>query len=193
MLKILRTNSFPGGNELLQIISDCRAGDPEACRSLYDLFFSTILNNILAVYRHFSDEEIEDIVQDTYYQIFTSGISKYDPARANPHTFFGIIARNTTKKYLSRRKFTQELCPEDIIDDSPLDDTYPYFPEDSHLDQILNDLEEQEKELIQLRFRNGLILEDIAVIYNVNISTIHHRLKKILKNIRSTQKRRFLG
>ena len=203
MLQKLRANSHTGGDKLLQVISDCQKGDPEACRQLYDLFFSTIVANILAVYRHFTNEETEDIIQDTFYRIFTSGIFKYDPARANPHTFFGVIARNAAKKFLSRRKFTEELIPDDSPDDSPENspenspDDSPNnksmtdFPEDSILNQILNDLDNPEKKLIGLRYIDGLILKDIAAIYQVDISTIHRRIKKIRKKIRSTQKYRF--
>ena len=190
-MKKLRANFYPCGNELLKIIAECRAGDEQSCKLLFDLFFGTVVNNILAVYSNFTAEEVEDIVQDTFYQIFTSGIFKYDHARANLSTFFGVIARNTTKKHLSRRKFTQELDPEDLTDNSFLEDNFSDSHEDSPLTQILNDLDEQEQELIRLRYQSEMILEDIAVIFKVDVSTIHRRLKKILKKIRSTQKSRF--
>ena len=104
----------------------------------------------------------------------------------NLRAFLFTVARNRIKDYYKKKKtfsFTnagiedeEELLPSDSVTSDRA--------EHLELISIIQKLPPQHAELIQLRYIEGLPIEEIALIYNARPNTLSVKIHRILKSIR---------
>ncbi len=116
----------------------------------------------------------EDITQETFLK-FLEYDSYQDKGR--PLALLYTIARNLCAD--ERRKRKMESLPEEL----PGED-----PENSVIDSILlrqalHELTEEERELVLLRYVNGVSVADLAHLYGKSRYAIYRDTKKVLKKL----------
>ena len=146
-----------------------------------------------------SDDCIE-LVQETYIQV-NNKIDTLKDCKAF-YSWMFIIARNKTLRYLEKRKkevllsedgqgiFEQQyetdedLLPQDILESKE---------KQRMILDILDSLPEEQKEVIYLRYYNGLSVKQIAEKLNISDGTVKSRLnygrKKIQAEVESLEKK----
>lgn len=105
----------------------------------------------------------------------------------NLRAFLFTVARNRIKDYYKKRKtysFTRigiDEPSENFIDNS-VDPTM--VAELTEMIKIIQSLPNRHAELIQLRFIEGLSIEEIALIYNKRPNTISVKIHRIMNDLR---------
>lgn len=132
----------------------------------------------------------EDLAQDVFAQAF-SHLGSYR-AEAAPRTWLFAIARNRCIDHLRR----SEREPWDDGDDDVdgLADDAPLPPElllrRGDVDHAFDQLEENERALIVLRFRNGMEYPELASVFGLKEGTVRMRLSRALGKMRARLEQR---
>lgn len=113
----------------------------------------------------------EDIAQETFLR-FLSNHSYQEIG--NQKAYLYTIARNLCIDYFRKNKEVE--LDENIV--------APSNNSNSYLEEALDKLSEEEKELLFLRYTNDETINDLAKHYNVSRFVINRRIKKALANLK---------
>ena len=147
---------------------------------LYQESYSVVYNYVR--YRMASDEA-EDIVSEAF-MLAARSFRSFDPNRAKFSTWIIKIAINCMTTYYRRERPTvdvDEIAPilvsegseEDVIDDREL------------VDRLLGVLDDDERELVVLKFREDMRNVDIAQQLGMNASTVSTLLSRAVAKMRA--------
>jgi RNA polymerase sigma-70 factor (ECF subfamily) len=167
----------PVDREVTNAVSRAQAGDADAIRVLYLRYKDNVYGYVLSFVR--DQHEAEDITQHVFLKLM-SAIHKYE-ARAVPFTSWLLrVARNVALDHVRRRRAV--LCDEvyDATDESlrSSDDLR------RGLEQALESLPEEQRNVIVLRHLAGFAPGEIAAQMGRTESSIHglhHRARRSLQ------------
>lgn len=165
---------------LENLIKDCIRQNRKAQEKLYHLYKKTLF--VLCLKYCTNDAEAEDILHDTFIEIFTS-INKYNGSGS----FEGWMKRIAINKAITKYKKTYDLIP---IKDNHIEDKVDiiYNEIDVSLDFILlkvQELPNQYRLVFSLYELDGYSHKEIAKMLDISESTSKsnlHRAKLILKD-----------
>ena len=133
-----------------------------------------------------SESDIEDLVQDVYFKAHKA-LARYDSDRSFKAWLFAI-AKNTfidwTRRQKSKQKYLQQNLSEKLCEgfeqasDSKLD-----------LKSLIEDLNEDEQILIELRFFQMLSFDEIAELIGVTHDAVKMRIFRIMTKLRTKVRR----
>ena len=179
--------------KLITMVRGLQNGDPEAATQLYETFQSDIYYFILKTVNN--DRELaEDLTQDTFIEILETIDKLQEPAAFV--TWSKQIAYHKCTAYFRKRK---ELLVDENEDgysvfDTVEEDREEFIP-DAALDhedlkqtiiQMINDLPEEQKSAILLRYFNEISVKEIADIQGVTEGTVKSRLNYGRKAIKQS-------
>ena len=126
-----------------------------------------------------SREDAEDLCQEVFMKVYSSAES-YDSSKAGVSTWIFTITRNTVIDYLRSKKETSEL-PEELADESTLTDrTF------EALADAVSGLPREQRDIIVLRYYNGLTLKDIAALMGISYGMVKLRHKNALDFLKAS-------
>ena len=183
---MLMVNSKTGSGDLtdVQILADVASGDIDAYGAIVNRYRGRLYN---FVFRFVSDRETaEDIVQETFLRAFRKR-EEYR-AIANFSTWLFTIAGNLAKSELRRRK-RWRLFSVHKDDDS---DTGYEFPDetfrpdrvtestiaDTQIQQAIQSLPENYRQIILLRDVEGMSYHEISEISSCPVGTVKSRVNR---------------
>ena len=152
---------------------------------LYRESYSTVYSFIRA--RMACDADAEDIVSEAFIKA-ARAFNTFDPARAKFSTWVITIAKNCMISYFRSQR------PTVVLEDAP----ESAFAQDGHEDVItdlmlvkdlLACLDDEERELVALKYRDGMRNVDIAAILGINASTVATKLSRALAKMRQLSER----
>ncbi|MFA6227423.1 MAG: sigma-70 family RNA polymerase sigma factor [Candidatus Paceibacterota bacterium] len=177
-----------------EIILEYLNGDKNSFTEIVNRYLKSIYN---FVYRFVGDEKAtEDITQEVFLKAWKN-IKKFDIEKSFKTWIFSI-SKNTCIDYLRKRKdvpislFDNEEggnSIEDNLIDQELkpDEIFSLEHDKKQVQKALNELTTKQKEVIILKYVNGMSLSEVAEIIDIPADTIksHHRralmkLRKIL-------------
>ena len=170
------------------IVNRLKNGDARALEAVFKEYGDRLYKS--AVFLTGSREEAEDVVQETFVRVLAS-IHGFE-GRSSLYTwlyriFLNVIHDLRRKKYL-HQKFLARYEPEENI--VPIEDLIRSIDNETFaksLGEAMKNQKMKHREIIVLRFYEGLKLREIAEILNVGIGTVksrlHHGIKKIKKSI----------
>ena len=129
-----------------------------------------------------SDADAEDIVAEAYLKAARS-FASFDPKRAKFSTWVTTIARNCMVSHFRKQR------PMVALEDAP----ESAFAQDGHEDaacglatvkQLLACLDDDERELVALKYREGMRNVEIANELGINQSTVSTKLARALSKMR---------
>lgn len=123
-------------------------------------------------------EDALDIVQESIYKALSSVDTLKNSAYIK--TWFCRIIINTSLDFLRKRK-NEVLVDDQILNNYNLEVTDTY--QDIDLKKAMEELPENYRTLIILRYFEDMKLEDIAETLNENLSTVKTRLYKALEKL----------
>ena len=149
---------------------------PEA---LYDAYRDKVLAYLTG--RTDSREDADDLCHDVFEQVFRS-LDTYDPSKASVSTWIYQITRFTLIDYI-RTKHPGEPLSEGI---QAADDTEEELIRRETLKRLaaaLRSLDEDERDIVILRYYNGYSLTDISCMTGISYGMVKVKHKKALKKI----------
>lgn len=186
--------------ELLKHIELFKGGDKSQFEIIYLETNNRLYNYIFSLSDSLNNEDCIELVQETYIQV-NNKIDTLKDCKAF-HSWMFIIARNKALRYLEKRKkevllsedgqgiFEQQyetdedLLPQDILDSKE---------KQRMILDILESLPQEQKEVIYLRYYNGLSVKQIAEKLNISDGTVKSRLnygrKKIQAEVEALEKK----
>jgi RNA polymerase sigma-70 factor (ECF subfamily) len=155
-----------------------RAGDPAALAAVVSRFQHRLYRYFIRLVR--DPATADDLFQQTWLQVVRQ-IHRYDPARSFD-TWLFAIAHNTAIDLLRRR--TGE-CLEDYPASAPdALDTLLAGERAQHLADAMETLPALYREVLTLRFEEGMKLEEIAAVTHAPLSTVKSRVQRGLETLR---------
>lgn len=186
------------GEEERELVRQCQNGTESAFEELVRRHQQRILGLVNSILRR--SEDVEDVVQQVFMKAYVS-IKRFDQ-RAAFSTWLYKIALNECWDYLRKKKVRPLLYESDLSEEqvSRLDgiaysDRVPDTPDDRTavkqlLEQLLEKLPEQDRQLLVLKEVEGFSVQELAEILNLNVNTVKVRLFRARGRIMETYRRR---
>ncbi|MCM1499530.1 MAG: sigma-70 family RNA polymerase sigma factor [Clostridium sp.] len=116
----------------------------------------------------------EDITQETFLRYFEGrGVEN----TGRPLAFLYTIARNLCVDEYRKRK------PLELPENLPGEDMENALVDSVVLRQALHELDEQERELVLLRYVNEVPVADLAKVYGISRFALYRETKKVLRKL----------
>ena len=161
-----------------EAIEKCRAGDNEAFRHIVEHYQAEAIGHATAILGN--HEDALDAVQEAFIDAFQA-LDQLDLSRRF-YPWFYVILRNRCYKLAHGRK-KREMTSSDEIE--ILAPAATIRPEDSMLlEQAMLELPNEDRELITLRYLDGLSYQELAERLEVPQGTIMSRLYHARKKLR---------
>jgi RNA polymerase sigma-70 factor (ECF subfamily) len=158
-------------------IGRCAAGDREAFRFLVGRYEREALGHAVAILGN--QEDACDAVQDTFLDAFQQ-LQRCDPSRRF-YPWFYVMLRNRCFKLLAARE--KRMRPRDraVILDGRASRA---SAEAGDLEQALHGLAPEERELLTLKYLDGLTYDDLATRLGIPRGTVMSRLYHARRRLR---------
>lgn len=187
-------------NQFIRCVEEFKNGDESKFEIIYLETNNKLYNYIFSLSDSLNNEDCIELVQDTYIQV-NKKIDTLKDSKAFTSWMF-MIAKNKTIRYLDKTK-KEVLLSEDGQGIFELQyetdiDLLPQELLDSKENQrmildILESLPKEQKEVIYLRYYNGLSVKQIAEKLNISDGTVKSRLnygrKKIQVEVEALEKK----
>lgn len=108
-----------------------------------------------------SKEDAEDLCQDVFMKIH-SKYDSFDSSKSSVSTWIFTIARNTLTDYFRTNKQTEELTDDAAVSDFECENML------GDLADALSDLPQEQRDIIVLRYYNGLSLTEISKLMGIS-------------------------
>ena len=175
----------PTAVDLTGLLARVAARDREAFAAVYKATSAKLWGIVVRILPR--RDIAEDVLQDVYVRIWERAVS-FDPAKASPITWMATIARNRAIDEVRRKSpVSIEDAPESLEVEqdapSPLDNTQ--MSEDlRRLQQCLQGLDAERREIVLLAYYNGLSRDELAKRFSHPVATIKTWLHRSLAQLR---------
>jgi RNA polymerase sigma-70 factor, ECF subfamily len=164
-------------------IEKCREGDKEAFRFLVERYQAQAFAHSLAILG--SREDALDVVQEAFIDAF-QGLGHFDTGRRF-YPWFYVLLRNRCFKLTARKRETQSLEETDIL--APQEGLSR--EEQIALESALLALSKEDRELITLKYLDGLSYNEIAEHLEIPRGTVMSRLFYARKHLQTNLSGKF--
>lgn len=175
-----------------ELVAAAATGEEEAFNELVSRHLRDVYSFALRLVGH--KEEAEDISQETFVKVWKN-IKKYDSRSSKFKTWLMRIARNTCVDHLRKQKsvpFSQfesdegeNALIEGLTDEAPLQDELVALSQDAEmLERALGELAPRSREILLLRYQDGLSFAEAAVVIGASQNTIKSRHRRALHQLR---------
>lgn len=173
------------GTDLVSLLARVAARDRDAFATLYQATSAKLWGVIVRILSR--RDAAEDVLQEVYVKIWERAGS-FDPAKASPITWMATIARNRAIDELRRRSpVSIEEAPEALeVQESgpdPLEGAQQ-SEELKRLQECLQGLEPERREMVLLAYYTGLSRDEIAQRFSHPVNTIKTWLHRSLAQLR---------
>ena len=154
--------------------------------SLYRDSFQKVYS--YAYYRLLDPALAEDLTSVAFVKA-VENFDRFDPSRASFSTWVMRIAHNTIVDYYRKRKSETPL--DDLGANEPAcEDDYPELDErENEVARLLSFIEEEDRELVFLKYYEDMRNVDIAKMLDMNPATVATRLRRALATMREHAER----
>jgi RNA polymerase sigma factor (sigma-70 family) len=162
-----------------QLIQLCLGGDAPSQKQLYKQYFSFAMT--VSMQYCSNKEEAEEIMNDSFYQVFTK-LDHYDPLKSFDAWFRRIIINKAIDRYRKNKKLQPTIEIEDYQIESA--GSSGYDGSENDLLALIQKLSPAYRTVFNLYVVEGFKHEEIADKLGISISTSKsnlHRARNILK------------
>ena len=168
------------------LLASLRAGQVESLRTLYQRYgrlVYTLSRRILH-----SDEEAEEITQDVFLTLWNK--DAYQADRGSLSRYLVVLARSRSiDKLRSQTSHRQRLHKWHLmmsdVSPTPLD-VATLSERGEHTRQALANLSDNERQVIEIAYYEGLSQSEIAERLNIPLGTVKSRSRQALRKLRQT-------
>ena len=162
---------------LEELMSLVRSGHKDALGELYDLTYLDIYRYIYSITN--SKEHAQDLTHDVFIQVYKN-ISSYN-GKGHAMAWLITIARNQT--YMFLRKNNRNVLVDYEIDH--IDDKVEEMNNSIIMSMIMNELNDDEREIVVLHVVEDLTFIEISKILDKNLSTVLSKYHRSIKKLKS--------
>ena len=169
------------------LVKRAKRGDTHAFAKLYEEIYKELYRYALYMLRN--EKDAEDVVSETVIAAFHSITLLKDESKFE-QWMFSILSnqcRIWIRHYYENKISIddEENCPQEITSK----DSYPQEVEDKmYIEDLLNSLKEDEKEIILLHVFGGYRYHEIASILGLNENTVRSKESRAMKKLRENWK-----
>lgn len=160
-------------------IRNCQAGDTDAFRHLVERYERQAVSHAVAILG--CREDASDAVQDAFVDAFRA-MKKFDSTRPF-YPWFYVLLRNRCYKATAKRRETESIDETEIL--APGGEVQNV--ETLAIEAALLGLEPEDRELVTLKYLDGLSYDELAARFEIPKGTVMSRLfyarKKLMKLI----------
>lgn len=186
--RILPVNSIDDNT----LWNDLKIGDEKSFSLLFERHYSDLVSygNSLSPYA----EKVQDCVQDVFADIWLYRNSLQGSVVVKAYLLSSVrkrIARLYERDHIFRKTASTdavEFLLEFAVDNELLDDDYVTKEKVVHLNKLLNELPPRQKEALYLRYHQGLSVEQIAEMLDINYQSANNLLHRALLTLRKEWK-----
>lgn len=186
--RILPVNSIDDNT----LWNDLKIGDEKSFSLLFERHYSDLVSygNSLSPYA----EKVQDCVQDVFTDIWLYRNSLQGSVVVKAYLLSSVrkrIARLYERDHIFRKTASTdavEFLLEFAVDTELLDDDYATKEKVIHLNKLLNELPPRQKEALYLRYHQGLSVEQIAEMLDINYQSANNLLHRALLTLRKEWK-----
>ena len=169
--------------ELLALIS---TGSQEALGALYDRHSSRVFSVAMTLLR--DNQDAQEVTQDVFLSIWRNGKS-YDPMKAGFPTWLTHVAHNRAIDELRRRNKRNVETSIDNVPELDISETKDEAASEARLEftrvkQVLDNLTQEQKQVIQLSYFQGYTHKEISVILKEPLGTVKTHMRTALRKLR---------
>lgn len=168
-------------------IEKLRAGDKETLDALFSELIPIITDSVHEIcHTGQYNMDVDDTVADVIYQLLRVPDRLADIAEAgNLKAYCSVLARNKAMHVLQRKRKSAAAVADYENELAKYEARIPVLGYDSEaISNALVNLSEVERQIISLRFIQGLSLKQIAEILNTSTGSTYLRLHRSLGNLR---------
>jgi len=149
-------------------IQRCRKGEQEAFRHLVELYQRQALSHATAILGN--REDAQDALQEAFVDAFKS-LRNFDESRAF-YPWFYVLLRNRCYKIAGRKREMENV--EDVVLVAP--ESGPPTEETMALESALLSLSHEDREIVTLKYFDGLSYDELAERLEIPRGTVMSRL-----------------
>jgi RNA polymerase sigma-70 factor (ECF subfamily) len=171
---------------LKDLIERTRAGDLDAFEELVQECHRPMVAFLLLVGVH--ENDIQDVAQDVFFAVY-KGVSRYDASLPFLKWARGI-ARNTARTYFSTQRRREEVHRQfrsqvraEIADAEPGASAFD-TPHSEHLEGCIERLTENQKRVLDCRYKQGMTSRRIAEVMDMKAITVRQMLARMRAALR---------
>lgn len=170
-----------------ELVSLLQSGDESAFGYLYDHYGAAMYGMILRIVPQ--KEIAEDVLQEVFVKVFHN-IKNYDDSRGKLYTWLISITRNTAIDMLRSKDFKKSKQIHELDTDvNSKDDGNSNSVVDSiGLENVLKELSDDHKEIIDLAYYKGFTQEEISGKLQIPLGTVKSRARSALMRLRKILK-----
>jgi RNA polymerase sigma-70 factor (ECF subfamily) len=152
-------------------------------------FFASLRPRIERMVRRYvrsGDDDVEDLTQECLLRVYNSLEQLRDTDRLDP--WLQALVRNTVFTWLRERRREMEVCSLGLEADTEAepcasheDETLLYIV----LQQVLQTLSEEDRQMIEMRYGDGMRYQEIAKVMQLNTETVRKRITRALAKLRA--------
>lgn len=175
----------PGTEDVKSLILQAKGGDESAFEQLYRLYYTPVFRYLYL--RTKKRHEAEDLAQVVFLKVYNS-LQRFEVTDAHPLSYFFTIARTSLIDHFRKEKNAP------IFDDEMLQthgnneaDPHDYAEAQEHKDlvrQALDELTDDQKEIITLKFLDELSNKEIAEITGKKEEAIRQLQLRALRKLK---------
>jgi RNA polymerase sigma-70 factor (ECF subfamily) len=162
--------------------------DETALGALYDRWVRSLYSLVLHLLK--DPDEAEDVVEETFWQAWRKAGS-YEPSRGAVSTWLLTIGRRKALDRLRARKRSREdmLADDRTLADLPSGEPDPSLDVEGaelreNVRQALNGLPDEQRQVIELGYFNGLSQSEIADVTGQPLGTVKTRMRLGMQKLR---------
>ncbi|MEJ8802115.1 RNA polymerase sigma factor [Pontibacter sp. H249] len=161
------------------LVSRMRAHDSSAMSVLYDMYSATLYGVVLQIVK--IEETAEDVLQESFVKIWNS-FDSYDASKGRLFTWMLNICRNQAIDTIRSKHHRVNSKTENISTDTRLGFSADGFkPEHVGVRDMIDNLNPEQKHIIDLMYFKGLTQSEIAETYNIPLGTVKTRARTAVK------------
>ena len=188
---ILPFNSFDDST----LWNNLKEGDEKSFSILFERYYADLVRygNSLSPY----EEKVQDCVQDVFTDIWVYRASLQGSVVVKAYLLSSVrkrIARLFERDHIFRKTTSTDSIAfllEFSVEHELIDDDYATKEKILHLNNLLNELPSRQKEALYLRYHQGLTVEQIAEMLDVNYQSASNLLHRGLLSLRKEWKGTF--
>lgn len=174
-----------------ELWTSLKAGNEKAFSMLFKKYYATLVQYGNSLSGH--SEKVQDCVQDVFSDIWLYKHSLSDTAVVKAYLLSSVrrrLARNNERDHIFRQSSTIDSVSflydysvehQLILDEDVLSKVL-------FINKLLNNLPPRQKEALYLRFHQGLSVEQVAEILNVNSQSASNLIHRALLHLRKESK-----
>jgi RNA polymerase sigma factor (sigma-70 family) len=185
---ILKLNTFDD----ITLWTNLKEGDEKSFSLLFERYYSDLVNygNSLSPFA----EKVQDCIQDVFTDIWVYRNSLQGSVVVKAYLLSSVrkrIARLNERDHIFRKASSTDSIAfllEFSVEHELIDDDYATKEKVNYLNKLLNDLPPRQKEALYLRYHQGLTVEQIAEMLDVNYQSASNLLHRGLLALRKEWK-----